>query len=77
MLVDGIPVEINYDGEQYIVINPKTSMYGVGDTLDKAIKDFYSVSHEYYNDLMVDENKLGGKLPEHLTYLRKILEDDI
>jgi len=75
-VIFGIPVIIEYDEDGTIIItDDKINMYGVGDTITEAIKDYKSVVLSYFDDLKLNEKKLGQPLKTHLNYLKDRLKD--
>lgn len=71
MEIYGIPVIIEYDEDGTIIITDDIiNMYGVGDTITEAIKDYKDTIKEYYKDLKENEGMLGHNLRQHLEYLR-------
>ncbi len=66
----GIPVVVQRDGDQVVVMDYMIHMYGVDDSLESAVADYKSVVWEYYQSLTESESILGNHLKEHLAYLR-------
>ena len=73
-VIFGIPVIIEYDEDNTIIITDDIiNMYGVGDTITEAIKDYKSVVLSYFDDLKLNEKKLGQPLKTHLNYLKDMI----
>ena len=66
----GIPVIIERDEDQFVIMDDEINMYGVGDSIDEAIEDYKDAVTEYFQMLNSKQDKLGPRLEKHWHYLR-------
>ena len=74
LTVKDIPISIDFDGKDYVVTDKVVNMYGIGITIELAIKDYYQSIYSYKCELESDEGNLGVELQLHLIELRRSFE---
>lgn len=74
--VNGIPVRIRFDGDQYFISDDRVDQYGVGATLQEAREDYALAVRAYHADLLANADRLAKPLQAHLAYLNQVLEQE-
>jgi len=64
-----IPIQVEEDGDGFIVSDDIINMYGIGDAIEDAVEDYRSSIIEYYDFLVSEEMNLAEHLKKHLDYL--------
>lgn len=67
----GITIEHSND-DGYIVEEPVTGVFGVGESIETAFEDFAIALVEYHN-VLSGETRITEQMAEHLRYLEGIL----
>jgi prevent-host-death family protein len=70
--IHGIPVRVRFDGERYFISDEIVDLYGIGDTIENARKDYWLAAQETFSDLTAHADQLAPHLQAHLAFLRDI-----
>ena len=67
ILLEPLPIHIEFDGYQYVARSFDIDVYGVGEDEMAALDDFRRSVVDYYLDLKNDD--LGGPVKAHFEFL--------
>lgn len=74
--IQGIPVQVRFDGARYFVSDDQFDLYGEGPTLEAARQDYWLAVQDYLADLEASADRLAPYMADRLARLRAILMDN-
>jgi prevent-host-death family protein len=73
--IRGIPVQVFFDGQIFFISDDQFDLYGEGQTLETARRDYWFAVQDYLTDLEADAERLAPYLADRLARLRALLAD--
>jgi hypothetical protein len=64
---------VDFEGGQWVVVEPFLGLFGEGDRLTEAVGDFWTSLQCLRSDLEGDEANLSDHLRRQLGYLRAVM----
>ncbi len=64
-----LTIEVHFEKGQYIAVEPRTGMYGEGDSSAEAIRDAMGSLDAHRRDLAAHRGRLSRHLADQLTFL--------
>lgn len=74
-LVQGMPIDITWDGGEWLVSEIFYHMHTVAPTIHKALTRFRQLLCDYLDGLSEREDRLSQDLRDQLAYLRELIEE--
>ncbi len=69
-------IELHFQEGQYIAVEPRTGMFGEGDSSAEATRDVMDSLHAHRRDLAAHRGRLSRHLASQLTFLEQSAKDE-